>query len=77
MLSDARAEVAVLTAHRDEISKQLGDLSGVIEALAVIERPESAVDDGLPDSGLPRVGLPSDGLPSTTPTESDEVSTQS
>jgi hypothetical protein len=39
LLSDARAEVAVLTSHRDEISKQLGDLHGVIDALAVAERP--------------------------------------
>jgi hypothetical protein len=42
MLAEARAEVAVLSAHRDEISKQLGDLSGVIEALAVSERPENS-----------------------------------
>ena len=40
ILAEARAEVAVLSAHRDEISKQLGDLSGVIEALAVAERPD-------------------------------------
>ena len=33
----------MLSAHRDEISKQLGDLSGVIEALAVAERPSATV----------------------------------
>jgi cell division septum initiation protein DivIVA len=42
ILAEARAEVAVLNAHRDEISKQLGDLSGVIEALAVPERPQTS-----------------------------------
>jgi hypothetical protein len=40
ILSDARAEVSVLIAHRDEITRQLGDLSGVIEALAVADRPD-------------------------------------
>jgi cell division septum initiation protein DivIVA len=45
MLADARAEVAVLGAHRDEISKQLNDLSGVINALAVADRP-AATESG-------------------------------
>jgi hypothetical protein len=42
ILAEARAEVAVLHNQRDEISKQLGDLSGVIDALAVAERPEAS-----------------------------------
>ena len=37
----ARAEVAVLAQRRDDITEQLGHLSGVIEALAVSEHPEA------------------------------------
>jgi hypothetical protein len=48
LLADARAEVAVLTAHRDEISRQLGELSGVINALAVPDRPPMELDDAVP-----------------------------
>ena len=51
ILAEARAEVAVLSAHRDEISKQLGDLSGVIEALAVAERPN--IQSLTPSTGDP------------------------
>jgi hypothetical protein len=43
MLSEARGEVAALSAQRDAIAKELGDLSGVIEALAVSSRSESPV----------------------------------
>ena len=39
MLERARGEVAALARRRDDISSQLGHLSGVIEALAVPERP--------------------------------------
>ena len=49
LLAEARAEVAVLSAHRDEISKQLGDLSGVINALAVAENAEGPRQD-VPDA---------------------------
>jgi hypothetical protein len=45
LLIRARAEVAVLAERRDDITAQLGHLSGVIEALAVPER--SAVMAGL------------------------------
>ena len=38
----ARAEVAALARRRDDINAQLGHLSGVIEALAVSERPNQA-----------------------------------
>jgi hypothetical protein len=37
LLSDARAEVALLSQRRDAIAAELGSLSGVIEALAVAE----------------------------------------
>ena len=45
MLDRARAEVAALAKRRDDITAQLGTLSGVIEALAV---PESAPPDDPP-----------------------------
>lgn len=45
LLIHARAEVAVLAQRRDDITAQLGHLSGVVEALAVPER--SAVTSGL------------------------------
>jgi len=54
ILAEARAEVAVLTAHRDEINKQLGDLSGVIEALAVSERPQRATPTPPTNREVPR-----------------------
>ena len=37
----ARAEVHTLAARRDAITAQLGSLSGVIDALAVVRRPPS------------------------------------
>jgi len=46
----ARAEVAVLAARRDAITTQLGDLSGVIDALAVGDFPSPEATD---DSPLP------------------------
>jgi hypothetical protein len=47
MLERARAEVAVLAGRREDITRQLGHLSGVIEALAVPESPAAprAIDD--------------------------------
>jgi hypothetical protein len=39
MLDRARSEVAALASRREDITKQLGHLSGVIDALAVPERP--------------------------------------
>ncbi|HEY3409299.1 MAG TPA: hypothetical protein VGK53_14095, partial [Propionicimonas sp.] len=39
LMDRARAEVATLARRRDDINAQLGHLSGVIEALAVSERP--------------------------------------
>jgi hypothetical protein len=40
MLERARAEVASLASRREDITKQLGSLSGVIDALSVSERSE-------------------------------------
>lgn len=45
MLDRARAEVASLTSRREDIAKQLGSLSGVIDALSVSERPVSERPD--------------------------------
>jgi hypothetical protein len=42
----ARAEVSVLAQRRDDITEQLGHLSGVIEALAVSDHVEAVA--GLP-----------------------------
>jgi hypothetical protein len=39
MLERARAEVASLASRREDITKQLSHLTGVIDALAVPERP--------------------------------------
>ncbi len=46
MLDRARAEVAQLARRRDDINAQLGHLSGVIEALAVSERPSPTTQQG-------------------------------
>lgn len=43
ILAEARGEVEVLTRRRNDITSQLGNLSGVIEALAVSERPRDLV----------------------------------
>jgi hypothetical protein len=40
ILEDARAEVARLEERRDAIAGELGNLSGVIEALAVAGPPQ-------------------------------------
>ena len=39
MMENARGEVALLAQRRDDITAQLGHMSGVIEALAVADRP--------------------------------------
>jgi len=39
MMDNARGEVALLAQRRDDITAQLGHMSGVIEALAVADRP--------------------------------------
>ena len=58
LLAEARAEVAVLSAHRDEISKQLGDLSGVINALAVPESSGGSRRDNTDGAGGTAEGVP-------------------
>ena len=50
MLDRARAEVAALAKRRDDITAQLGTLSGVIEALAVPETAPSE-DPSEPPAG--------------------------
>jgi hypothetical protein len=73
LLAEARAEVAVLTAHRDAIARELGDLSGVIDALAVPVRGKSSdtvnpsVDDSV-DAGT----IVGDPAATHTPDNSDE-----
>src|SRR5579859_1469948 len=42
MLADARAELAVLAERREAIAGELGNLSGVIEALAVTGPPQES-----------------------------------
>ncbi|PZS25494.1 MAG: hypothetical protein DLM58_22375 [Pseudonocardiales bacterium] len=42
LLAEAKAELAALSAQRDAIAGELGSLSGVIDALAVSDAPESA-----------------------------------
>jgi hypothetical protein len=42
MLDRARTEVAALASRRQDITPQLGHLSGVIDALAVPDKPSSA-----------------------------------
>ena len=47
MLTDARTEVASLRGRRDEIARELTQLSGVIEALAVpTDGPTDKPTDG-------------------------------
>ena len=48
LLDEARAEVAVLAQRRDDITAQLAQLSGVIDALAV---PEDQARAGQPSDG--------------------------
>ena len=68
MLERARAEVSVLASRREDITKQLGHLSGVIDALAVPERTQP--DDPGPSDHNPTDHKPTDHKPSApTPTE--------
>ena len=71
ILAEARGEVEVLTRYRNDITSQLGNLSGVIEALAVSERPqdllaplaaddEVALTDGPTDTDGPTNGASAD-----------------
>ena len=51
MLEDARQEVAVLSRRRDEIAAELGQLSGVIQALAVPTGTELPTQYATQDAG--------------------------
>ena len=55
LLTQARAEVKVLADRRDDITQQLGNLTGVIEALAVPESPGRAnrLPAAAPDGSTP------------------------
>ncbi|MBC7559524.1 MAG: hypothetical protein H7270_09240 [Dermatophilaceae bacterium] len=66
LLTQARAEVKVLAERRDDITAQLGHLSGVIEALAVPERsavlagrcaPDAADIEPTPENATPHLCL--------------------
>lgn len=59
LLTRARAEVKVLGARRDDITAQLGNLSGVIEALAVPGPPRAAGDGAapIPENAEPKLSL--------------------
>ena len=66
LLTQARAEVKVLADRRDDITAQLGNLSGVIEALAVPERaatangssrPAAESDAPIPENAEPNFSL--------------------
>ena len=50
MLERARSEVAALASRRQDITTQLGHLSGVINALAV---PEKSAENGAADAPTP------------------------
>ncbi len=58
LLVEARAEVAALTAHRNAIADELGNLSGVIDALAVAEAPAPAAPVAPPTTSRPRRPTP-------------------
>ena len=66
LLAHARAEVAVLAQRRDDITEQLGHLSGVIEALAVSEHSAAVAGlsatapegfDAMPENPTPHLSL--------------------
>ena len=64
LLADARAEVAALTARRNAIAGELGNLSGVIEALAVSDAPQ-------PSTAPPPAEAPSPEPAASPPAEAD------
>jgi hypothetical protein len=78
LLADARTEVATLIQQRDEIAKELGSLSGIIDALAVPDDPhpdsttspdEPALSAGSedPSSSARHDGVDADANPSAPP----------
>ena len=76
----ARDEVNTLAARRDDITRQLGRLSGVIEALAVPERPPLEEtyggppdEAGTPSDAAPPTDAPGDTTPSTTHSADQET----
>ena len=75
LLTQARAEVKVLADRRDDITAQLGNLSGVIEALAVPERAATAATPSRPaaESGAP---IPENAEPNLSLTTNATTGTQ-
>ena len=74
MLERARAEVAALASRRQDITTQLGHLSGVIDALAVPEKaatPDPSTDspsaDSTPDDATPHDSTPHDSSTTDAP----------
>ena len=63
MLERARSEVAALASRRQDITTQLGHLSGVIDALSVPERPTRTAADDDPPTRTPPTHRPSDPDP--------------
>jgi hypothetical protein len=63
----ARAEVAVLAQRRDDITEQLGHLSGVIEALAVSEHAEAVAGLSAAVADIPEP-IPQNQHPNPQPT---------
>src|ERR1035438_4390504 len=59
LLTHARAEVKALAARRDDITAQLGNLSGVIEALAVPGPPRVTGEGAapIPENAEPNLSL--------------------
>ena len=61
LLASARAEVGALVERRAAIERELGSLSGVIEALAVPESPDSP-PDAPPDAPTDVTDSPSEAV---------------
>jgi cell division septum initiation protein DivIVA len=75
MLTKARAEVKVLADRRDDITAQLGHLSGVIEALAVPEH--SAMAAGVSKTAAQECdATPEDARPNLSPTANATTGTR-
>ena len=68
MLERARSEVAALASRRQDITTQLGHLSGVIDALAV---PDKVAAADPPPSGDGPPGHPASASASTDSTSTD------
>ena len=68
-LERARAEIAQLQTRRDTIAAELGQLSGVIEALSVPEREQLA------SGATPTPSTPTAPVPAPTPAPAEPAPT--